>query len=78
MSPAAFVELTRVDMARRLLEESNSPIKAVAHTAGFGSSATLRRAFLRRMNVTPQEYRARFRSTGSDDAEGDGSGASLA
>lgn len=77
MSPAAFVEVTRVDMARRLLEESNSPIKAVAHSAGFGSIATLRRAFLRRVNATPQEYRARFRSTGSDDATGDRSDFSL-
>jgi transcriptional regulator GlxA family with amidase domain len=78
ISPAAFVELTRVSLARRLLEESNSPLKTIAHAAGFGSVATLRRAFLRRMNVTPQEYRARFRSTGSDEGQDDRSDAGLA
>jgi len=75
---AAFVEGTRVDMARRLLEESNSPIKSIAHAAGFGSTATLRRAFLRKLGVTPQEYRARFRSSGPDDHDGDHVGTRLA
>ena len=66
MSPAAHVEATRVDIARRLLEESNSPIKTIAYAAGFGSTATLRRAFLRRLGITPVEYRQRFRTTGSE------------
>ena len=53
MSPAAYVELTRLDIARGLLEDSASPIKAIAYAAGFGSTATLRRALLRRIGVTP-------------------------
>lgn len=77
-SLGAFVEGARVDMARRLLEQSNSPIKAIANAAGFGSTATLRRAFLRRLDVTPQEYRARFRSSGPDDHDGDHVGSRLA
>ncbi|MCW2365863.1 transcriptional regulator GlxA family with amidase domain [Sphingobium sp. B7D2B] len=64
MNPIAYVELTRIDIARRLLEESSAPIKAIAYTAGFGSTTTLRRAFLRRMGVTPLEYRMRFHSSG--------------
>lgn len=71
-SPAAYVELTRVDIARGLLEDSRSPIKAIAHAAGFGSSATLRRAFLRRIGVTPAEYRSRFRTSGSGARDQDG------
>lgn len=63
MNPAAYVELTRVDIARRLLEESSAPIKAIAYAAGFGSTTTLRRAFLRRIGVTPLQYRARFQTT---------------
>ncbi len=66
MSPASYVELTRLDFARRLLEESNSPIKVIAYAAGFRSTTTLRRAFSRRIGVTPQEYRLRFRTTGNN------------
>jgi transcriptional regulator GlxA family with amidase domain len=77
MSPAAYVELARVDLARRLLEDSNVPIKAIAHAAGFGSIATLRRAFLRRIGVTPLEYRLRFRTTRGDLDGNDASDAGL-
>ena len=77
MSPAAYVELTRIDMARRLLEESTAPIKAIAYAAGFGSTATLRRAFLRRIAVTPLEYRRRFQTTNFDDLREDESDAGL-
>ena len=65
MSPAAYVELTRLDIARGLLEDSASPIKAIAYAAGFGSTATLRRALLRKIGVTPLEYRRRFQTTNS-------------
>jgi transcriptional regulator GlxA family with amidase domain len=76
MSPTAYVELTRVDIARRLLEDSNAPIKTIAYAAGFGSTATLRRALLRGIGVTPREYRHRFQTT-SDDARHDESDAGL-
>jgi transcriptional regulator GlxA family with amidase domain len=76
MSPAAFVELARVDIARRLLEDSTAPIKAIAYAAGFGSTATLRRAFLRRIGVTPLQYRHRFQTT-SDEAGYEGNDADL-
>jgi transcriptional regulator GlxA family with amidase domain len=68
MNPVAYVELTRIDIARRLLEDSAAPIKAIAYTAGFGSTTTLRRAFLRRIGVIPLHYRMRFQTTGSGDA----------
>ena len=77
MSPAAYVELTRVDIARGLLEDSTSPIKAIAFASGFGSIATLRRALLRRIGVTPMEYRRRFQSTVSGNATDDASGSDL-
>lgn len=63
MNPVAYVELTRLDVARRLLEDSASPLKAIAHASGFGSPTTLRRAFLRRIGVTPLQYRRRFQTT---------------
>jgi transcriptional regulator GlxA family with amidase domain len=69
VSPATYVELTRIDIARRLLEDTTAPIKSIAHAAGFGSTATLRRAFQRSMSVTPLEYRQRFQTTGTIESE---------
>ncbi|RYE03934.1 MAG: GlxA family transcriptional regulator [Sphingomonadales bacterium] len=77
ISPAEYVELTRVDIARRLLEESYAPIKAIAYAAGFGSTTTLRRAFLRGIGVTPLHYRSRFQTTGTGNATADESAAIL-
>jgi transcriptional regulator GlxA family with amidase domain len=77
MSPAAYVELSRIDIARRLLEDSSAPIKTIAYAAGFGSTATLRRALLRIIGVTPLEYRLRFQTTTSLDPTDDESDADL-
>jgi transcriptional regulator GlxA family with amidase domain len=62
ITPADFVEATRVDAARRLLEETDKPLQRVASISGFGSTEALRRAFLRRLGVRPADYRSRFRS----------------
>ncbi|WP_315837616.1 GlxA family transcriptional regulator [Bradyrhizobium prioriisuperbiae] len=59
-SPGKAVEEFRVEAARRALEESNVGIKEIATRAGFQSEEHLRRAFRRRLNVLPHEYRARF------------------
>jgi transcriptional regulator GlxA family with amidase domain len=77
MSLAAYVELTRLDIARGLLEDSASPIKTIAYAAGFRSTATLRRALLRRIGVTPLEYRRRFQSTNAEDAMEDNTDSDL-
>jgi transcriptional regulator GlxA family with amidase domain len=69
ISLAAFVELTRIDIARRLLEESTSPTKVIAYAAGFGSTATLRRAFIRRIGVAPLQYRNRFQTTSENNRD---------
>jgi transcriptional regulator GlxA family with amidase domain len=49
ITPADFVEATRVDAARRLLEETNLPLQRVASVCGFGRTEALRRAFLRQL-----------------------------
>ncbi|HKC51982.1 MAG TPA: GlxA family transcriptional regulator [Myxococcota bacterium] len=61
-TPARWVERARVEAARRMLEESDDGIDAVASRCGFGTAETLRRAFLRQLRVAPSAYRARFRS----------------
>ena len=60
-TPAAYVESVRVEVARRLLEQSGSSAIDVARAAGFGTPETLRRAFARRVGASPIEYRDRFR-----------------
>ncbi len=61
VTPAAYVESVRIDVARRLLEASEQSVDEVAAASGFGCSESLRRAFSRRLGTTPREYRARFR-----------------
>lgn len=60
VSPAAFVEVARIDRAKALLEASDWPLARVAERAGFGSLDGLHRAFQKRLNITPGDYRERF------------------
>ena len=52
----------RMLLARRLLEESDLGVEAIAARTGFGSAATLRHHFGHRLSTTPQAYRATFRT----------------
>jgi transcriptional regulator GlxA family with amidase domain len=58
MTPAEFVELRRIATASRLLDTSGLALQQIAFECGFSSTQALRRAFLRRLGVTPSEYRA--------------------
>jgi len=60
MTPAVYVESLRVERARLALESGEAPIDAVAARCGFGTVETLRRAFARRLGVSPAAYRNRF------------------
>lgn len=59
VTPAAWVEEARVSEARHLLERGGLVPKQVAARCGFSSVDILRRAFLRRVGITPAEYRKR-------------------
>jgi transcriptional regulator GlxA family with amidase domain len=61
MTPAAYVERSRVERAQQALQTSEAPVALVARRCGFGTAGTLRRAFHRRAGVSPAEYRSRFR-----------------
>jgi transcriptional regulator GlxA family with amidase domain len=61
MTPAAYVEVLRVERARQLLEEAADPVELVSAQCGFGTPETMRRAFARQVGAAPAEYRARFR-----------------
>jgi transcriptional regulator GlxA family with amidase domain len=62
VTPARYVEQVRLEAARRRLEDTAEPIGAVALACGFGTAETMRRAFLRALDVGPAEYRRRFYS----------------
>jgi transcriptional regulator GlxA family with amidase domain len=61
-TPARYVERTRVEAARRRLEDSADAIERIAPACGFRTTETMRRAFLRALGVAPAEYRRRFQS----------------
>jgi transcriptional regulator GlxA family with amidase domain len=51
----------RMLLARRLLEDSELGVDAIAARTGFGSAATLRHHFAHRLSTTPQAYRSTFK-----------------
>lgn len=63
-TPASYVEMARVEAARRLLEGGNNSPKKVASACGYADANGLRRAFMRRIGVTPADYRRQHQSLG--------------
>lgn len=59
-SPAELVRRLRVGAARRMLEETDLPLKDVTARTGLGDQSTLWRIFMSELGVTPAEYRQRF------------------
>ncbi len=60
---ARHVERRRVEAARQLLETEHVGLDTVASQCGFGSAETLRRAFHRRLDLSPDAYRRQFASS---------------
>lgn len=61
-TPGRYVERIRLEAARRELETTSDMLEVVAVRCGFGTSETLRRSFQRRVGVSPDAYRRRFRT----------------
>jgi transcriptional regulator GlxA family with amidase domain len=59
-TPARYIEELRLEAARRQIESEAMSFDEVAVSCGFASAETLRRAFERRLGVTPRQYRASF------------------
>jgi transcriptional regulator GlxA family with amidase domain len=60
MTPGKFVEVSRLESARRYLEQSTMPVGEIAHACGYSTTDGMRLAFDRNLGVTPREYRQRF------------------
>jgi transcriptional regulator GlxA family with amidase domain len=61
-SPARYVERVRTEAARHMLEDTSDTVAVIARRSGFGTAETMRRAFVRRLGVAPDQYRRRFGS----------------
>jgi transcriptional regulator GlxA family with amidase domain len=59
-APGAYVERIRTEAARRQLEETDDTVTVIAARCGFGTSETLRRNFVRRLGISPDQYRKTF------------------
>lgn len=61
LPPGRVVEMLRLDAARMRIATTRGPIDRIAESVGFRSGDVFRRAFKRRFNTTPRNYRDRFR-----------------
>ncbi len=59
-SPGRYVDQTRLEVARRLLEDTDDGIEEVSRACGYGTPEAMRRAFVRDLGAAPAEYRRRF------------------
>ncbi len=62
LSPGRFVHNTRLDEARRLLENTDLGIAEIASRVGSGDESTLRRWFGEHFGISPAQYRERLRA----------------
>jgi transcriptional regulator GlxA family with amidase domain len=62
ITPGDWIQSERLRLAQRLLETTDYPIELVAHRAGYGSVATMRAQFGRRIRTSPRAYRQTFRA----------------
>ena len=60
-TPGEYLDHVRVEVARKRLEDTDDAVEEVAAAVGFGTASTMRRVFLRVLDVGPADYRARFR-----------------
>jgi transcriptional regulator GlxA family with amidase domain len=59
-APGHYVERVRTEAARRQLEETDDTVVAIATRCGFGTAETMRRNFIRRVGISPDQYRKAF------------------
>ncbi len=59
-TPGKAVEAIRTEVAQQLLEETRYSIARVAELCGFGDVERMRRAFVKILKISPQDYRQRF------------------
>ena len=59
-APGAYVDRIRTEAARRQLEQTDDTVTVIAARCGFGTAETMRRNFIRRLGISPDQYRRTF------------------
>lgn len=57
IGPADYIQQLRIAETKKLLSQTEKPLRQIAEEVGFGSSQNLIRAFKRHEGVTPSTYR---------------------
>lgn len=60
-SPMAYLSRWRLKLAAEILQTSDDSIEQIAESVGYGSEATLNRAFKRQFGVPPAQFRRKRR-----------------
>lgn len=64
-TPHHYLTVRRIHKARHLLAESRLPVRRIAAAVGYGSAASLSRAFKRVVGASPGAYRRTARAADS-------------
>jgi len=67
LTPGKYVQMLRIDEARRLLTEGRLPVAQVAARCGFRTDEAMRLGFQRHLDISPAAFRARFQSAAAPD-----------
>lgn len=59
-TPIRYVQMLRIDEAKRLLEQTRQPVDEIAWAVGYEEPAFFRRLFRRLVGLSPGEHRRRF------------------
>lgn len=61
LAPLEYVHTLRLEEAKQLLETDARPVEAIAEAVGYEDASFFSRLFRRKVNLTPAQYRKRFR-----------------
>lgn len=64
MAPLAYSHALRVERAKELLEQTRQSVDQIAAAVGYGDESSFRRVFTRLTEITPAQYRKKFRRAG--------------
>lgn len=58
--PLEYLQVLRVEVAKRLLESGRDNLEMVSQRVGYGDTSTFRQLFKRQTGLSPREYQRRF------------------
>ncbi len=64
MSPKSYIQNCRLTKARALLESSTLTIAEIAYSCGYAKSESLIKAFSKRYDISPGDYRKKLKAKG--------------